>query len=187
MRRTLGRLLPGNELRVVDPDTGRDLGPNEDGELWIRGPTLMEQYIRKPKQECFDAEGWFHTGDTGYYEPDESLQWTGRRTEMIKTAGANVAPAELEVQLRACRPVKLARVIGVPDDRLGQIVVACVTLREGEEAGEEDIRDFLRERVAGYKVPKRVLFFDEGEIPMTSSDTKVRDADLLAMVEKRLA
>ena len=187
MRRTLGRLMPGNELRVVDAETGRDLGPNEDGELWIKGPTLFQHYIGKSRDESFDADGYFHTGDTGYYEADGNLQWTGRRTEMIKTAGANVAPAELEVQLRACQPVKLARILGFPDDRLGQIVVACITLREGEQATEDDIKNFLRGRVASYKVPKRVLFFDEGEIPMTASDTKVRDAELLTMVEARLA
>ena len=105
---------------------------------------------------------------------------------MIKTAGANVSPAELEVQLRACTPVKLARVVGVPDARVDEIVVLAVTLREGADASEEEIKAFLRERVASYKVPKRVLFFAEGEIPMTGSDTKVRDTELLALVEARL-
>jgi len=81
---------------------------------------------------------------------------------MIKTAGANVSPAELEVQLRACEPVKLARVVGVPDERLEQLVVLCVVLKEGATAAEDDIKGFLRERVAPYKVPKRVLFFEDG-------------------------
>jgi acyl-CoA synthetase (AMP-forming)/AMP-acid ligase II len=106
---------------------------------------------------------------------------------MIKTGGANVSPAEIEVQLRACPPVKLSRVIGVPDERLDQIVVACITLKDGADADADDIRAFLKERVAAYKVPKRVLFFADGEIPMTTSDTKVRDEALLALVEARLA
>ncbi len=98
-----------------------------------------------------------------------------------------MSPAELEVELRACPPVKLSRVVGVPDPRLDQIVVACITLKEGAEATEADIQAFLRERVSSYKVPKRVLFFADGEIPMTSSDTKVRDEALLALVGRRLA
>jgi fatty-acyl-CoA synthase len=106
---------------------------------------------------------------------------------MIKTGGANVSPAELEVQLRACAPVKLARIVGVPDPRLEQLVVACITLKEGATATEHDIQAFLRERVASYKVPKRVLFFDDGEIPMTASDTKVRDDALVELALGRLA
>ena len=186
LKQSMGRLLPGNELRVVDPDTGTSLGPNEDGELAIKGPTLMLHYVGMTPDDCFDADGFFHTGDAGFYDDEGYVHWTGRRTEMIKTGGANVSPAELEVQLRACPPVKLARIVGMPDPRLDEIVVACITLKDGAEATEADIQAFLRERVAAYKVPKRVLFFDEGEIPMTSSDTKVRDADLVALVAEKL-
>ncbi|MHB8661862.1 MAG: class I adenylate-forming enzyme family protein [Acidimicrobiales bacterium] len=185
-RNSMGRLLPGNELRIVDPDTGRELGPNEDGEFAVRGPTLMQRYVKKTRDECLDQDGFFHTGDAGYFDDDGVVHWTGRRTEMIKTGGANVSPAELEVQLRACPPVKLARVLGVPDPRLDQLVVLCVTLKDGATATEQGIQNFLRERVASYKVPKRVLFFADGEIPMTGSATKVRDAALLALVTQRL-
>ncbi len=185
-RRSMGRLLPGNQLRVVDPGSGRLLGPGEDGELALKGPTLMLRYLGRSPDECFDADGFLHTGDTGSVDDEGWVHFTGRRTEMIKTGGANVSPAELEVQLRACAPVKLARIVGVPDPRLDQLVVACVTLKDGAEATEADIQAFLRERVAAYKVPKRVLFFDDGEIPMTGSDTKVRDDALLALVEERL-
>ena len=106
---------------------------------------------------------------------------------MIKTGGANVSPAEVEVALRACRPVKLSRVLGVPDARLDQAVVACIVLREGESATAQDVRAFLRERVAAYKVPRHVLFFDDDEMPMTGSDAKVRDDALLELVHARLA
>ena len=174
LKESLGRLLPGNEVRVVD------------GELLVKGPTLMQHYVGMTPEECFDDDGFFPTGDGGFVDDDGYLHWTGRRTEMIKTGGANVSPAELEVALRACQPVKLARVIGVPDPRLDQIVVVCVTLKDGAEATEDDIKAFLRERVASYKVPKRVLFFADGEIPMTGSDTKVRDAELMALVEGQL-
>lgn len=186
MKRSIGRLLPGNELRVVDPETGRVLGPNDEGELALRGPTLMEHYVKRSRDECLDPDGFFRTGDLGRYDDEGFVHFSGRRTEMIKTGGANVSPAELEVQLRACEPVKLARVVGVPDDRLEELVVCCVVLREGAGVTEADIQDFLRQRVAAYKVPKRVLFFADGEIPMTSSETKVRDEALLALVQDRL-
>jgi fatty-acyl-CoA synthase len=173
MAASMGELLPGNELRIIDPDSGRELGVGETGELAIKGPTLMKGYLGMTPADCFDGDGFFHTGDAGSVDAHGFVHWEGRRTEMIKTGGANVSPAELEVQLRACAPVKLARIVGVPDPRLEQIVVACITLKEGAEATEDDIQAFLRQRVSSYKVPKHVLFFDDGEIPMTSSDTRV--------------
>jgi acyl-coenzyme A synthetase/AMP-(fatty) acid ligase len=187
LKASTGRLLPGNRLRVVDPDTGERLGPNRDGELTISGPTLMEHYVKQPRDECFDGDGFFHTGDAGYFDEEGYLHWTGRRTEMIKTAGANVSPAEIEVALRACQPVKLARVIGVPDARLGQVVVLCTVLKDGAATNQTAIQDFLRQRLAAYKVPRHVLFFSDGEVPMTRSDTKVRDAELMRLVQARLA
>ncbi len=187
LKQSMGRLLPGNELRVIDPTTGRVLGPNEEGELAIKGPTLMEHYVGMTPEQCFDEDGFFHTGDAGSFDDDGYVHFTGRRTEMIKTGGANVSPAELEVELRACPPVKLARIVGVPDPRLDEMVVACITLKDEAQATEADIQAFLRARVAAYKVPKRVLFFGEGEIPMTGSDTKVRDDELISLVTDRLA
>jgi fatty-acyl-CoA synthase len=184
-KESMGRLLPGVRLRVLDAD-GYPLGPGETGELAVGGPTLMRRYLGRPASDVIDADGFFRTGDAGSVDAGGFLHWEGRRTEMIKTAGANVSPAELEVALRACAPVKLSRVVGVPDARLDEMVVACITLKEGAEATEDDIRAFLRQRVAAYKVPKRVLFFADGEIPMTRGDTKVRDGDLLALVRTRI-
>jgi acyl-CoA synthetase (AMP-forming)/AMP-acid ligase II len=174
MKRSIGALLPGNELRIAD-----------DGELCVKGPTLMKHYVGKTPAECFDADGFFHTGDVGHLDDAGHLVFDGRKTEMIKTGGANVSPAEIEVALRAYEPVKLARIIGVPDERLGERVVACIVLKG--EATEADVQNFLKERVASYKVPKQVLFFADGEIPMTKSETKVRDEELLALVMERLS
>ena len=175
MKASAGSLLPGNELRIGD-----------DGELFVKGPTLMKHYVGKTAQECLDADGFFATGDVGRLDDDGNLIFEGRKKEMIKTGGANVSPAEIEVALRACEPVKLARIVGVPDARLGELVVGCITLKDGASATEGDIQKFLKERVAAYKVPKRVLFFADGEIPMTKSETKVRDQELLALVTARL-
>jgi fatty-acyl-CoA synthase len=185
-KRSMGRLLPGTRLRIVDPDTGAVLGTDRDGELAVAGATLMRHYVGMTPAECLDADGFFHTGDAGFVDADGEVHFTGRRTEMIKTGGANVSPAELEVELRACPPVKLSRIVGVPDERLDELVVACIELKDGAAGTEADIQAFLRERVASYKVPKRVLFFAPGEIPMTGSDTKVRDDALLALVAERL-
>jgi acyl-CoA synthetase (AMP-forming)/AMP-acid ligase II len=187
LKHSMGKLLPGNELRIVDPDTDRVLGVDEDGELAIKGPTLMQGYVGVPRETTFDADGFFHTGDAGFVDAEGYVHFTGRRTEMIKTGGANVSPAELEVELRACPPVKLSRVLGLPDPRLDQLVVACIVLKDGAESSEAEIQAFLRERVAAYKVPKRVLFFAPGEVPMTGSDTKVRDTELIALATSRLA
>ena len=181
-----GRLLPGNELRVLDPDDGRLLGAGEEGELVVRGPTLMEHYVKRSRAESLDPDGWYRTGDLGSYDADGLVYFSGRRNEMIKTGGANVSPAEIEVQLRAFEPVKLARVVGVADERRDQIVVLCVELKDGATATEDDITAFLRQRIAGYKVPRRVLVFDEGTLPMTASGTKVKQADLLHEVHRRL-
>ena len=182
-----GHLLAGARLRVVDPDTGRALGEGETGELAVAGATRMLRYLGRDPADCFDADGFFHTGDAGHVDADGVVHWDGRRTEMIKTAGANVSPAEIEVQLRACGPVKLSRVVGVPDPRLDQLVVAAVVVRDGEEATAEQIQDFLKERVASYKVPKHVLFFDDDEMPLTGSEAKVRDDALIELVQARLA
>jgi acyl-CoA synthetase (AMP-forming)/AMP-acid ligase II len=91
------------------------------------------------------------------------------------------------VQLHAYEPVKLARVIGIPDARRDEIAVLCVELKDGATATEDDIQSFLRERLAAYKVPKRVLFFAEDEIPMNHSGTKVQHEQLLAVVQERLS
>jgi acyl-CoA synthetase (AMP-forming)/AMP-acid ligase II len=186
LKASSGRLIPGSRLRIVDPDTNAELKAGQVGEITIAGPTVMMRYVGYHREDCFDEAGYFRTGDVGWFDDDGYLHWTGRRSEMIKTAGASVSPAEIEVALRACPPVKLARVLGVPDDRLGQKVVLCVVLKEGAEAAGADITGFLKERIASYKVPKEILFFADGEIPMTGSDTKVRDRELLSLVESRL-
>jgi acyl-CoA synthetase (AMP-forming)/AMP-acid ligase II len=186
-RRSTGPLLPGVEVRVVDPGSGRALGVDEEGELTVRGPMLMLGYLGSPAGADVDDDGFFRTGDAGHVDAAGELHFGGRRSEVIKTGGANVSPAEIEVALRACPPVKLSRVVGVPDPRLDQLVTACIVLKDGAEATESDIQAFLRDRISAYKVPKRVLFFAEHEMPMTSSDTKVRDEALLALVDQRLA
>jgi len=186
LKTSTGRLLPGNRLKVIDPDSGATLGSDEVGELVISGPTLMLGYVGRDRGDCFDEEGFFHTGDIGFFDREGYVHWVGRRSEMIKTGGASVSPAEIEVALRAFAPLKLARVIGVSDDRLGQVAVLCAVLKDGAETDADQIRQFLRGRLAGYKIPRHILFFEDGEIPMTQSDTKTRDMELIDLVRSRL-
>ena len=185
MRASLGLLLPGNRLRVIDADSGELLEVGQSGELVIQGPTLMEHYIGMSREQCFDPDGWYRTGDLGHVDSQGHVHWTGRRTEMIKTGGANVSPAEIEVQLRAHPGVRLARVLAMPDPRLEQVALLCVELVEGDLSDADQIRGFLRERLAAYKVPKHVLFFAPGEIPLTASGTKVVDDALRLLVAAR--
>ncbi len=187
MKASTGYLLPGVRLRIIDPETGAALGPGEDGEIALAGPSVIDRYVGKTREESLDADGFLRTGDAGYVDADGAVHWTGRRTEMIKTAGANVSPAELEFALRACPPVRRAKVIGLPDPRLGEVVTLCAEIADGSDITADDLRAFLAERVATYKVPRHVLFFAPGELPTTGSDTKVRDDELIAIAAARLA
>lgn len=187
LRTSYGRLLPGNELRVVEPETGIDCSIDVIGELYVRGPSVMKHYLGSAPDTCFDSQGFFPTGDLGFIDDHGNVHFEGRATEMIKTSGANVSPAEVEVQLQAFEPIKVSRIIGMPDDERDEIVVACVTLKEGAHATQDDIQHFLRNRIAGYKVPRVVLFFNDGEIPMTAAGSKVRNTELAELVHARLA
>lgn len=187
MKRSVGGLLPGIEVRISSFETGDALDVGEVGEITVRGSTVMLGYLGRDPAECFDADGFFHTGDSGHLDSAGELHYDGRATEMIKSGGANISPAEIEVALRACAGVKLARVIGVDDERLDQIAVACVEVADGATLTAHDVTSFLRERIATYKVPRRVLIFDAGEIPLTSSGTKVRDAELRSLIAERVA
>jgi fatty-acyl-CoA synthase len=180
-----GFLLPGNAMRIVDPQTRELLGPGQEGEILVKGTTLMRGYVGLPAEACFDTDGFFHSGDTGYVDDRGLLHWTGRVTELIKTGGANVSPVELETLLARHPGLLVAAVVGVPDDLLGEVVVACVVARPGADVDEERVRGYVREHLSSFKVPKRVLFFADGELPSTGSD-KVQHAELRRVALYRL-
>jgi acyl-CoA synthetase (AMP-forming)/AMP-acid ligase II len=172
-----GEALPGNTLKIVDPATGAVLPRGERGEIAVKGPTLMRGYLGIPADETLDAEGFFHTGDAGLLDAAGRLYWEGRLTQIIKTGGANVSPREIDGVLAACPGVRLTQTVGVAHETLGEMVVSCIVPQEGVELDETAIRRFARERLASYKVPRRVLFFRDDELSMTGSE-KV-DADAL--------
>lgn len=180
-----GKPLPGVELRIMAPESCAALDAGQEGEICARGRILMPHYLGMRREDSFDADGFFHTGDLGHVDEDGYLHWTGRTKDMIKTGGANVAPAEIERAAAAIGPLTLCRAIGVPDKRLGEMVVLCAVRDEGSDIAEGDIKTALRKGLAAYKVPRRVLFFQLDEYPLTASG-KIRDGDLRALATVRL-
>lgn len=158
--RSCGRPYPGLEIRVIDDD-GHELPPGEVGEIVIRGGTVMKGYWQRPEDTAKAIrDGWFHTGDAGYFDADGFLFIHDRLKDMIVSGGENVYPAEVENAIFGHPAVADVAVIGVPDDRWGEAVKAVVVRKPGIEATAEDIVAFARTRIAGYKVPKSVDFVD---------------------------
>ncbi len=185
-KKTHGRPLPGVELRIMDAESGEILSPGQTGEIVIRGVTLMSGYYKVPPEETFDANGYFHTQDGGWLDAEGYLHWTGRLSSLIKTGGANVSPVEIDGHIEMHPDVRLGRSVGVPHPTLGEAVVLCVVRVEGSSIQEAELREFLRSKLAAYKVPKAVLFFEPGELELTGTE-KVQLGPLRAAAEKRLA
>jgi fatty-acyl-CoA synthase len=177
--------LPGNTIRIIDPMSGRVLPRNEAGEIAVKGPTLMLGYLRVPAEDVFDAEGFFWTGDGGFVDSEGRLHWQGRLNDIIKTGGANVSPAEIDAVLADCPGVKIAATVGVPHDTLGEMVVACIVPEAGVTLDEDRVRAFAAKRLSSYKVPRRVLFMQEGDLTLTGSN-KVKLAPLRELATRLL-
>lgn len=191
-RGAFGHEVPGTEHRIIDPETGKDVPDGEEGEVLVRGYSLMLGLYKKERSEVFDRDGWYHTGDRGYFR-DGWFFFTGRQTDLIKTSGSNVAPAEVERCLLAYDEVKLAFVVGVPHEVKGQEVVALVVpWRSGAEGDAPDppepevLRQKLREEISSYKVPSHFLVIEDDQVPWLVSQ-KVDRRALTTMAEKLLA
>jgi len=167
---TQGRPLPGMEIRVVDPATGRALPDGEVGEFRVKGH-VTPGYYRDPEQTraAFDNAGFFVTGDLGLLGDDGRVRFRGRLKELIKTGGVNVAPLEVEAILLAHPAVKQAYVVGIADRARGEVGVAAIELHAGASASEDTLRAFCRERLASYKVPVRIVFRAAEEFPRTAT------------------
>lgn len=178
--------LPGVTIKITDPIAGTVVPRGERGEICVKGPTLMLGYIGTPLDETLDAEGFFHTGDSGHLDTTGRLFWEGRLTDIIKTGGANVSPLEVDEILATYPGVEVARTVGVPHETLGELVVACIVPHTGIHLDTEEIRTFAKARLASYKVPRAVLFFDEADLTLTGS-AKIKSSDLRELAAKRLA
>jgi fatty-acyl-CoA synthase len=183
---TVGRELPGVEVRVVDPETGRECAVGEQGELCCRGYNVMKGYYKKPEEtaQAIDAEGWLHSGDLGVKDADGNYRVTGRIKDMIIRGGENVYPKEVEDFLYAMPGIKDVQVVGVPSAKYGEEVGAFVVRKEGAELSAEDIQDYCRGQIARYKIPKYVFFVDS--YPMTGSG-KIQKYKLREMAPSLLA
>lgn len=159
---TVGRALPGVTVTAED-DAGRPLPPGQEGELVVRGPIVMKGYYRREAETraVLAADGGYRTGDLGRLDADGYLTITGRKKELIIVGGENVYPREVETVLSGHPAVREAAVVGRRDAARGEVVAAFVTLRAGATATELELREFCRERLAGYKVPRRVVIADD--------------------------
>jgi acyl-CoA synthetase (AMP-forming)/AMP-acid ligase II len=158
----VGKEQPGMQLKAIDAE-GKDCPPGAPGEVLTRGPSVMVGYYNNPaaNEKAFSGDGWFHTGDVGVFDERGYLKIVGRTKEMIIRGGANIYPREIEEALYEHPKVRDAAVVGLPDPRLGERVCACIVTREGEHMDFAEVVEFLRRRVATYKLPEHLVLLDE--------------------------
>jgi len=173
---TVGTVFPHVEAKVIDPATGLVTPVGVPGEVCTRGYLVMLGYWNDPDAtaEAVDAAGWMHTGDLGVMDAAGYLNIVGRSKDMVIRGGENLYPREIEEVLFEHPAVASAQVIGVPDERMGEELMAWIVLRERADATDDEIRDFCRERVAHFKVPRYVKFVDEIPLTVTGKVQKFR-------------
>jgi long-chain acyl-CoA synthetase len=167
--RSAGRPLPWVELKIADLVSGAELGPGEIGEVWLRAPNVMLGYFNRQAEtaSALTPDGWLRTGDGGYLDDDGYLFLTDRMKDMIVSGGENVYPIEVEDVIAQHADVADVAVVGIPDERWGELVKAFVILRPGRAVTADELVAFARTRLAGYKLPRAVEFVDD--LPRTPS------------------
>lgn len=182
---TVGKPLPECEVKIVDPETGEDLGPHQTGEICCKGYNVMKGYYKMPDKtrEVIDEDGWLHSGDLASVDEEGYYSIVGRIKDMIIRGGENIYPREIEEFLYTMPGVLDVQVVGITDEKYGEIVGACIILEDGAELTEEDVRDYARTKIARFKVPKHVFFVDE--FPLTASG-KIQKFILREQAEKLL-
>jgi fatty-acyl-CoA synthase len=176
---------PGYEIRVVDPQTGRDQAVGVPGEILVRSYMTMQGYYGKPAEtaQALDRDGWLHSGDMGLIRDDGHLRFMGRYKDMLKIGGENVDPMEVEAFLMGLRGINLAAVVSYPDARLSEVGVAFVRPEPGHALGEADVLAQCKGRIASFKIPRHVIFV--ADFPMTSSG-KIQKVKLREEALRRL-
>lgn len=182
---TVGKPLPECEVKLVDPETGETLGPNQTGEICCKGYNVMKGYYKMPDKtrEVIDEDGWLHSGDLATLDEEGYYSIVGRIKDMIIRGGENIYPREIEEFLYTMPGVLDVQVVGIPDEKYGEIVGACIILEKNAELTEEDVRDYAMTKIARFKVPKHVFFVDE--FPLTASG-KIQKFILREQSEKLL-
>jgi acyl-CoA synthetase (AMP-forming)/AMP-acid ligase II len=168
-RGSFGKPVPAIDTRVVDPDTLADCRSAAPGELWIRSPLLMDGYYGHERFEVFTPDEWFRTGDVFATDDDGFYYFKGRRGDMIKTAGANVSPKEVESVLRLVTGGLTSIVVGLPDPVRDQIVAAVIVVPDDIEVDLDFVQAELHTRLSSYKVPRRLARVSPERVPMLSS------------------
>jgi acyl-CoA synthetase (AMP-forming)/AMP-acid ligase II len=172
-----GKIVCNTEVKLVSVDTGAELGVGQEGELWMRGPQIMKGYLNQPAAtaDAIDAEGWYHTGDVGYVDPDGFFFIVDRTKELIKYKGLQVAPAELEALLLTHPAVLDCAVFRKADEEAGEVPKACVVLKADEASRATPaaaLMAFVAERVAPHKRIRDLEFIDQ--IPKSASGKILR-------------
>jgi acyl-CoA synthetase (AMP-forming)/AMP-acid ligase II len=164
----LGVPLDEWEVRIVDIETGKDCALGERGEIVTRGPNMLRGYYNAPEKSAEALRnGWFHSGDIGSFDESGHIMFHGRTKDMLKVGGENVAAAEIESMLQSHPAVKLAQVVGLPDDRYVEVPAAFVELVDGAIASEAELIAHCKGKVASFKVPRHIRFIKEW--PMSTS------------------
>ncbi len=173
---TVGKALPCTEMKVVSALDGQTVPAGEQGEVCARGYMVMKGYDGDPEAtaRAIDSEGWLHTGDVGVMRKDGYIHLTGRAKDMIIRGGENVYPRELEEFLYTHPKVAEVQVVGIPDERLGEVVVAWVRLKADEKATEEELRKFCEGKIAYFKIPQYVRFVEQFPMTVTGKIQKFR-------------
>jgi fatty-acyl-CoA synthase len=173
---TIGQVLPETEVKIVAPWNNEILETGERGELCTRGYLVMKRYDQEPEAtaRAIDAEGWLHTGDLAVMREDGYFHMAGRLKEMIIRGGENIYPREIEEFLHEHPKIADVYVVGLPDARLGETVLAWVRLKAGESMAEEDVREYCQGKIAHFKVPQYVRFVDAFPMTVTGKVQKFR-------------
>jgi fatty-acyl-CoA synthase len=173
---TVGMVLPGLEAKIVDPLGGQTLPDGQPGELCARGHCVMLGYYDMPDKtaEAIDAEGWLHTGDLALREPNGYFRITGRLKDLIIRGGENVYPREIEERLHQHPAVEDVHVVGLPDRKYGEEILASIKLRQGQSLTVEEVREFCRAELARFKTPRYVQFVESFPTTVTGKIQKYR-------------
>ena len=173
---TVGTAIPNVEVKLVDPETGEDVPVGDQGELLTRSFMVMKGYYNLPEAtaSAIDQDGWLHTGDLATVDEDGYYRITGRLKDMIIRGGENIYPREIEEFLYTHPKIADVQVIGVPDERFVEEVMAWVMLKPGETADAEEIREFCKGKIAHYKIPRYIKMATEFPMTVTGKVQKFR-------------
>jgi fatty-acyl-CoA synthase len=180
---TVGRPIPGLEVKVVDPATGATLPDNVQGELCARGHCVMLGYYNNAEatSEAIDRDGWLHTGDLAVRLPNGYYKITGRIKDMVIRGGENIYPREIEEFLFTHPAIEQAAVVGLPDPKYGEELCAWIKLKQGNSGvvSDQEIRDFCRAKLAHYKVPRYIKFVDSFPQTVTGKIQKFKIREMM--------